>query len=186
MKKVILFVSTIILIFGYGFVYAQDGDGILERIANTLDRIEQALTNQPLGWSGDRESVPQILIDGRIDGNATSSNGTGIDVKAYRNVEIEISATGSPTHTTKFYGSIASTSPDFDESTSTHVHYDTILLNDLEDGAKYDGDTGISFSGTNETRLFQANIDGLSWFYATNTSFSSGSTTISVQLFNNQ
>lgn len=140
-------------------------------------------TQENLGFAEDRSSAVEILLDD----NASSSIGTkAILVTPYRNLVLQIQATSSPTMTIKFRGSISETAPDFDNSTSSVLKYDNLEIVDLQNSARYDGDTGVAFTGTNEARLFEVNTNGLTWLYATTTAYTAGSTTVQFKPFTNQ
>jgi len=97
----------------------------------------------------------------------------------------EFATASSANLTVKFQGSISDTQPDFSAAQTASNHWDYIEVIDLEDGSAVDGDTGIVLAGTDDFRLFSANVDGLRWVCATITARSAGTLTLKVKTFVN-
>lgn len=120
--------------------------------------------------------------------SAQAATGTGksIFVEDFRNASLSFGTATSANLTVKFQGSIQDTAPDFTAAQSVSNQWDYIEIVDLQSGAAIDGDTGVAVAGTDDFRLFEANINGLKWINATVTARSAGSVTIKARLFDNQ
>jgi len=120
--------------------------------------------------------------------NAKATTGTGISIfiQDFRNAVLSFGTATSANLTVKFQGSIQDTAPDFSAAQSVSNQWDYIEVVDLQSGAAIDGDTGVAVAGTDDFRIFEANINGLKWLNATVTARSAGSVTIKARLFDNQ
>jgi len=190
MKKFIITVVTVALILGAsGIVYAQEGDGVMERIANTLERIEEAISGQAeLGSRLSPNTIPLLTVGNDSAATTSDAAAKARNVSEFRHIIVQVQSYETPSMTIKFKGSIADVVGNFDNTTNTApttTDSDFIEIVDLENGARYDGDTGITIT-TSETRLFEINTNGLNWLYATTTSYTSGSTTVWIKPFTNQ
>ena len=117
---------------------------------------------------------------------ATTTQGVILDTTDYRHVECSVDWDEAATSTIKFAGSLAETAPDFTAAASSTNQYDFIQMADIEDGSSIDGDTGVSVAGGTDHRMFEANLNGATWFTAVQTYTSGASSTVKCRLFTNQ
>ena len=111
--------------------------------------------------------------------------GNNIFVQDFRHTIISLDGYDSNNCTVKIVGSIAETCPDFSAAQAYDNAWEYIEVVDLNSGSAIDGDTGVAQAGTNDHRLFEANINGLTWINAIITAWSAGSVTVKCKLFNN-
>lgn len=120
-----------------------------------------------------------------LDAVATTATGNKIDVKDFQHITISFATASSANLTVKFQGSIQE-DVDFSSARSATNAWDYIEVIDLQDGAAIDGDTGIACAGTDDFRMLQLNINGLTKISATVTARSAGSVTLKCVAFTNQ
>lgn len=123
---------------------------------------------------------PELILDALADDGI----GTPIHVEDFRHLILSLATASSANMVIKFQGSIQQEKPDFSAAQSVSNMWDYIEVKDLEDGASIDGDTGITLSGTDDFRLFEMNVNGLTWINAVISSHSAGSATVAVKKFN--
>lgn len=119
-----------------------------------------------------------------MDAKDDAGAGNAILVDDFRHCVIAVHTANSANGTLKFAGSIAEDAPNFAAAQSAANSYDFIEVKDLEDGSAIDGDTGIAPAGTDDHRLFEANINGIRWLNARITAISAGDFTVTVRLYN--
>ena len=104
-----------------------------------------------------------------------------IDVEDFKNAVLQINTAGSANLTFKIQ---ASTQEDvnFENAGSATNRWDYIQIIDLEDGATIDGDTGVSFSGTDDNRQFELNVNMMKWVCIDITTWTAGTMTASLSL----
>lgn len=125
-----------------------------------------------------------LPIGTNVSATTTSSTLlTPLLVKDYRNAIYSINSTA--TYTVKFAGSISETPSDPTQPASSTNQWDYIEVVDLEDGTTIDGDSGIAFTGS-DSRMFEVNVNALSWIYTIITSYTSGTTTIQAVATTNE
>lgn len=122
-----------------------------------------------------RSTDPKLLP---IGGGDDTTDAGMVFVKDYRSLTFMVATTGSANMTIKFGGSISASKPDLEAAQSQANLWDHVEVVDLQDGAAIDGDTGIAFAGTDDVRIFEANVNGLVWFGAHLTARSAGSAEI--------
>lgn len=116
---------------------------------------------------------------------AATSTGATFNATPYRNIIISVSATSSPTATIKVLGSAETGEPAFGSAQTFTNVWDYIEIVDLQNGNTIDGDTGVSFTGSADTRLFEVNTNGLRWVTVNLTSYTAGTTTVKIRGFDN-
>lgn len=112
-----------------------------------------------------RQTTASKLVLDAVDD--TSGSISGIYVKDFRSIVFALAAAdgdtgGAATGTVKFKGAISDTMPAFGTAQSASNRWDYVAVNDLEDAAKIDGDTGVAFTD-NDVRLVEVNTNGLTW-----------------------
>lgn len=118
---------------------------------------------------------PKVLP---IGGGDDTNDAGMVYVRDYRSITFMVATTGSANMTIKFAGSLQEDKPDLEAAQSQSNLWDHIEVVDLQDGSAIDGDTGIAFAGTDDVRMFEANVNGLIWFGAHLTARSAGSAEI--------
>jgi len=139
---------------------------------------------------GSRISQQLLTI---YDTATTTDQGNALAVADYAILSCYITTTNTPALTLKFAGSIDELAPDLDldqnspsSTASSTAIWDYVEVVDLEDGNTIDGDTGLSWTGTSDTRLIEVNTNLLKWLTADITSYTTGSTTVKCRPANNQ
>lgn len=121
--------------------------------------------------------------------DAKASTGIGNPVKCedyqYKQFSLATDGGGTANFTIKFQGSVSEDAPTFSSAQSVTNHWDYIDAIDLQDGTSIDGDTGVSVATSDDYRLFEINNKGLKWVCARITSYSAGSITVNLRVFNN-
>ena len=163
-------------------------------IEATTNTFKLSLTRPPRGYkTGSGEAPPAVNITDTGTGTHTWTEhdiGRNIFCRDFRHAIFAVSTSGNANLTLKFVGALAkspdslNSCPDFSAAQSNTNMWDYIEVVDLEDGSAIDGDTGISPSGTDDYRLFEANINGLDWINAVLTAWSAGDATVIVKLYN--
>lgn len=108
----------------------------------------------------------------------------GINVSDYRHVTVQIDSAASTTAGIKSMGSVTYTYPDFSQAQSTSNNYDYVGMIDLQNATGIDGDTGLSFSNSEDHRLLSINTDGLTSISFKTSGFSAGTLVVKVRGFN--
>lgn len=119
--------------------------------------------------------------------NAQTGNGIGEDilVSSFRNAVVSIATSGSANLTIKCQGAIGSALPDFSAAQSVSNMWDYVQMVDLEDGNPIEGDTGLVFTGTDDHRLFEININSIDWLNFRVSGYSAGNVTVKLTLTDN-
>jgi hypothetical protein len=87
----------------------------------------------------------------------------------------------------KFQGSTSETPPNFAAAQSDTNRWDYIDVIDLQDGASVDGDTGVGVIAATDHRMFQTNVDALTYVNVVVTGLTAGGkTTAKCVLFNHK
>jgi hypothetical protein len=117
---------------------------------------------------------------------AATGAGTNVNVKGFRHVVLAIVGASSPNATVKIQGSIENSNvgPAFGSAQSVTNIWDYIQGIDLQDGAEIDGDTGISFTGSNDVRIIEVNTNGLDWINVNVTAYAAGKITVLCRGYN--
>lgn len=121
-----------------------------------------------------------------LDEAAATGAGKSIYVGDFRHVVFGLFTSGSANATIQFAGSVAKDAPDFDSSQSPTNQWDYIEVVDLEDRTAIDGDTGVTMSGTDDNRQFEANVNALNWVTAEVSSYSAGKITVTADAYDNR
>ena len=75
--------------------------------------------------------------------------------------------------------------PNFGATVSDTNPYSFVAAINLEDGAQVEGDTGFVVAGTDATRTYEVNTNGLKYLTVVPTAWSAGAITVKAKLFNN-
>ncbi len=121
-----------------------------------------------------------------MDGKTTTGVGNVIYCEDFTHAIVSFNTSGSANCSVKFAGSIASAAPNFSAAQSPSNSFDYVQLKDLEDASSVDGDTGLTLAGTDDQRLFEVNVNALTYFTANITAISAGAVTIKVKLYTNK
>ena len=121
-----------------------------------------------------------------MDAKAITGIGTPYSVPDFMNLLLTLSSASSANFTIKFQGSMSDTVPNFAAARSNTNRWDYIQVKDYQNNTTIDGDTGITFAGTDDVRIVEANTNGLKWLCAEITAISAGSASLRLQAFSNQ
>lgn len=162
----------------------------------TTNTFKLAATTPPRGYITGSGGVPdEIDITDTGTGTHTFTEhdiGRNINCRDYRHAIFSFNTASNANLTLKFVGAVADASdsdsiydcPDFSATQSNTNAWDYIEVLDLESGTAIDGDTGISPAGSDDHRLFQANVDALDYLNCILTVWSAGDVTVTVKLYN--
>lgn len=106
-------------------------------------------------------------------------------VENFKTVVFSVTGAGSPTATIKFFTSDNELPPDSTAAQSATNAWDYVQVIDLQSGSGIAGDTGIAFTGSDDTRRFELNLNGARWCGAVITAISGGNVTILMRAFAN-
>lgn len=104
----------------------------------------------------------------------------------YQHIMATVSSSWSATFTVKFQWSFSDEAPDFSAAQSSTNKWDYIQVKDYQNNSSIDGDTWISFTGTDDVRMVELNTNGIKWVAATITARTGGTITVWLTAFNNQ
>lgn len=121
-----------------------------------------------------------------FDGATAASSASGMLAIDRQHVILTLSSASSANFTIKIQGSNSIEKPDFSAARTVSNRREYIQVKDLENAASIDGDTGVSFAGTDDVRMFEVNTNRLRWVSATITARSAGAITLSALWVNNQ
>jgi hypothetical protein len=110
------------------------------------------------------------------------------NVRGYKNLALafDTDGGGDAAMTVKLVGSIQDDEPDFAAPQSADNQYEFIYMNDLEDATNnIVGDTGFVVATADDHRLFEANVNGLTWIGVLPTAGTAGEITVRLTKFNN-
>jgi len=142
-------------------------------------------------WTVIRVDADTFSLTGSV-GNGIGG-GTGcfapaakrILVQDFNTITLSFDTASSASMTVKVVGSISADPPDFARAQSASNQYDFIDMIDLQNGASIDGDTGLAPAGTDDNRMFEANINGVRWLSVLPTAGTVGTMTVKARCFNN-
>ena len=120
--------------------------------------------------------------------DAATSTSTGNTMLAIdrQHVILTLSSASNANFTIKIQGSNSLEKPDFSAARTVNNRWEYIQIKDLQNAASIDGDTGVSFAGTDDVRMFEVNTNRLKWICATITAHSAGAITLTALWVNNQ
>lgn len=163
---------------------------VIEATTNTFKLSATSLPNYTTGVGQKPDAVD---ITGTGTGTHTFTMhdiGRNIFVDDFRHCILSLDGDSNANMTVKFQGSTGKSvddpddAPDFSAAQARDNSWDYIEVYDLESGSAIDGDTGVAQAGTNDHRMFEVNINGISWLNAIITAYSAGNTTITIKLYN--
>ncbi len=128
------------------------------------------------------------FTDEMIIFNAEDDDVTGIaqEICDFKFVMLTLSSANSADFVIKFQISNSNECPDFSAPRSVTNRWDYVQVRDNQDNAAIDGDTGVTFSGTDDVRRFEVTTSGQKWFCATITTYNAGNITLTAKCFSNQ
>lgn len=111
--------------------------------------------------------------------------GIPINVEHYRNVCFQIYSSGNANFTVKFAISYSPTAPNFAAAASSTNVWSYVQVKDLQaPGTGINGNTGISYTGTDVVTSCEANTDFIKWFCPIITAQSAGRVFIDLNAAN--
>lgn len=108
--------------------------------------------------------------------------GRNIFVGPYESSHISFHTSGSANFVVKFKLSEQEDAPSFKDAASTTNKWTFLQVVDLDSGANIDGSTGITLSGVDSNRTFEANVNNCQWITAEISSWVAGALDLSVSL----
>ena len=122
--------------------------------------------------------------------NAKSTTGTGnvIELSDFRHIVIVLTSQGNANGTVKLAGSYAESIDDVDFSTAASAtnEWDYIAAYNLQNPSSIiPGDTGITYSGTDNVEHLLVNVDGVKFLTLNITAISAGSFNAKVVAYSN-
>lgn len=149
-------------------------------------------------------SIQDELTGANVAGSGAGAGASGICVKAppvllaksFRNIELQVNMTGTPTCTLKVAGSdgkpasVAQTSPRFDypnlgASVSASNPYTFLQVIDSDTGTAYNGATGIVATAADLAKSYEININLKKYITVFPISWTQGAITVKAILKNN-
>ena len=121
-----------------------------------------------------------------FNGAVAASTGQSYFVADMKHILLTLASASSANFTIKFQGSQSDTAPDFSSARSVTNRWEYINFRDYQDNSSIAGDTGVTFAGTDDVRMFEINTNGLKWVCATITARSAGAITLLLQTYSNQ
>ena len=127
-----------------------------------------------------------------LDAQKLTGAGTSILVSSCQTLVLWVGTAGmgaGDTVTIKVQGSLQDSAPTFGSAQSVSNAWDYVQMVDLEDGSNVDGDTGITFSDSNDVRQFEINTNGLRHLtcnITANSDTSNVAVTAKVSMYNNE
>ena len=115
-----------------------------------------------------------------LDAAAADGIGTSVDAAEYKSLVVSVDSASSASLIIKIQGSISDQEPDFSAAQSASNQWDYVNIADMEDKAAIAGDTGITFSGTDDHRQFNVDANLLKWVNTIVSSYSAGSITVKL------
>jgi hypothetical protein len=125
------------------------------------------------------EEIPVLVAKG------DTGIGTPHLVKDWQHLLFALSSQSSANFTIKFQGSFSKVCPNFGTAQTATNRWDYIQVKDYQNNAAIDGDTGVSFAGTDDVRMFELNTNGLNWVCAVITARSAGSANLMLSAYSN-
>ena len=114
---------------------------------------------------------------------ATGVSGV-INCSDFRHAIFSLGTASSANMTIKIVGGIGDTPPDFSAVASATNRYQTIDFAPTNGaGVITDGDTGVSFAGSDGNEMLSAKVDGLDWIALKITAYSAGTVTADLSLY---
>jgi hypothetical protein len=111
--------------------------------------------------------------------------GRVVTAKDFQIINLTISTSDSAAATIKFQNSQNEDSPDFTLASSVSNPWDFVQIIDKEDDAAVDGDTGVTFSGTDDVRKFEVNSKVANFVTVKVINWTAGAITVKARCFNN-
>ncbi len=116
---------------------------------------------------------------------ATAATGAEQLVENFRHVALTLASSGNANFTIKFQISNSKDAPNFAGARSITNRWEYVAFKDLNTGTGVEGDTGISFTGTDDVRMLEVNTNGQRWLCATITARSAGAISLYAKPFSN-
>lgn len=153
--------------------------------------------------TADTFSLQDINTGANIAGSGAGAGGaTGIFVTApkiilaedFRNIELFVATAGTATMTLNIAGSLGKNTPtvhgdtpNFGATVTESNPYTFLQVIDLDSGSAYNGSTGIALTGssTYTNGSYEVNINAIKYITVFPVSWTQGSVTIKMKLFNN-
>lgn len=154
---------------------------------NTVYYVINETTNT-FQLSAQKDGSPVNITDAGTGTHTFTMHDIGYAVLAdgFKHIQIEVNSDGGAdaAMTVKLQTSNQKDMPDFSAAQSKTNSWDYAETVDGEDGAIYDGDTGIVFSSADDHRKFELNTNHARWVCAIISGWTAGEVTVKVSLSN--
>ena len=117
---------------------------------------------------------------------AANGIGTAVDVRDFKNVQIQLATTGNADMTIKIQGSLQNLEPTFSSAASVSNHWDFIGVYDLNGGGFVSGSTGFAPGGVDIVKNLLVNVDGINWLNIVVSNYVAGSASATAVMYTNQ
>jgi len=123
-----------------------------------------------------------------LDAKDSTGNSNTVDVKNFRNAVLSIGTANSGNLTVKVQWALAKDDSDIDFTSAQGAtnQWDYIEIVDLQNGTAIDWDTWFSVSGTDDTRIFELNINGLDYISLDVTDYTAWDVTANLVLYTDE
>lgn len=118
--------------------------------------------------------------------NAVAATGAGsaMLVSDFRDLMLAIQTSGSANFTLKVQGSMQNTQPTWGSAATATNQWTYIQIIDLADQSVVNGATGVTSAGSDVSRSFEVNVNGLQWINVNVTAYVAGAITAIGKPFN--
>ena len=170
-----------------------EGDCIWVSSATTLPAGLSASTNYYV-----RDVTTNTFkVSATPGGTAVDITDTGTGVHTYnlkgkalytgdwKHIIVHLTFSSTPTMTVKVQGSLADDAPDFNAAQSITNRWDYLEVIDLQSGTAIDGDTGVACAGTADNRIFEVNVNAMTWLTIAITAWTAGNLGVKVVCYEN-
>lgn len=118
-----------------------------------------------------------------------------INVNDYRNAMLQVTTSGTATLTVKVAASLGKPksaqtthgdTPNFGATQTSANPYSFVQIIDLVNASNVDGSTGITTTATDIHKLYEINVNALSYFTVIPTAWTAGTITVKAKLYDNE
>jgi hypothetical protein len=119
-----------------------------------------------------------------LDAQAAAGAGKYLDVSDFDYAVAIVSIPSTSTLTVKAAGAITETAPDMASAQSATNLYGYLALYDMDAATNVAGSTGVAVSAATKYGIYKITLQGLKWLNFIVTSYTNGSVTVKLRLYN--